>query len=74
MILSNPLPGSDINRKSMITLGDSLLAKGQLYAAQFCYIVSAAEWGTFSNKCAKVNQLQNIMGLARVYKIDVFSG
>ena len=30
----------------MVTLGDSLLAKGQLYAAQFCYIVSAAEWGT----------------------------
>eukprot|EP00092_Neocalanus_flemingeri_P007473 GFUD01008070.1.p1 GENE.GFUD01008070.1~~GFUD01008070.1.p1 ORF type:complete len:2334 (+),score=842.22 GFUD01008070.1:46-7047(+) len=54
MILSNPLPGSDINTKSMITLGDSLLAKGQLYAAQFCYIVSAAEWGTYSNKCAKL--------------------
>merc|ERR1712106_827455 len=54
MILSNPLPGSEINRRSMITLGDSLLAKGQLYAAQFCYIVSAAEWGTYSNKCAKL--------------------
>jgi len=54
MILSNPLPGSEINHRSMITLGDSLLAKGQLYAAQFCYIVSAAEWGTYSNKCAKL--------------------
>merc|ERR1719334_1102971 len=54
MILSNPLPGSDINRKSMITLGDSLMAKGQLYAAQFCYVVSAVEWGTFQNKCAKL--------------------
>ena len=31
--------------RSIITLGDSLLAKGQLYAAQFCYIVSEAEWG-----------------------------
>ena len=38
----------------MTTLGDSLLAKGQLYAAQFCYIVSVADWGTFSNKMAKL--------------------
>ena len=54
MILSNTLPGTDINRRSIITLGDTLLAKGQLYAAQFCYIVSAAEWGSFSNKTAKL--------------------
>jgi len=54
MFLSNPLPGSEINTRSIITLGDSLLAKGQLYVAQFCYIVSAAEWGTYSNKCAKL--------------------
>jgi hypothetical protein len=54
MILSNPLPGSDINRRSMTTLGDSLLAKGQLHAAQFCYIVSAAEWGTFGRRSSKL--------------------
>merc|ERR1719318_596936 len=54
MILSNPLPDSDINRRSMTTLGDSLLAKGQLYAAQFCYIVSVAEWGTFAKKGSKL--------------------
>ena len=40
MILSNT---TDINRKSIITLGDSLMNKGQLYAAQFCYIVSSGE-------------------------------
>ena len=38
----------------MITLGDSLLAKGQLFAAQFCYIVSAAEWGTFGRRSSKL--------------------
>ena len=54
MILSNTLPGTDINRRSIMTLGDTLLAKGQLYAAQFCYIVSSAEWGSFSNKMAKL--------------------
>ena len=53
MILSNTVT-TDINRRSIITLGDSLLAKGQLYAAQFCYLVSEAEWGVFSNKCAKL--------------------
>lgn len=56
MILSNPLPASEINHRSIITLGDTLMAKGQLYAAQFCYIVAAAEWGPYSNKCAKVRQ------------------
>ena len=40
--------------RSMTTLGDSLLAKGQLYAAQFCYIVSGAEWGTFAKKGSKL--------------------
>merc|ERR1719158_654522 len=53
MILSNS-GTSDINRRSIITLGDSLLAKGQLFAAQFCYLVSEAEWGMRSNKCAKL--------------------
>jgi hypothetical protein len=54
MILSNPLPGSDINRRSMVTLGDTLASKGQLYAAQFCYIVAAVEFGTFSKKSSKL--------------------
>ena len=38
----------------MKTLGDTLLSKGQIYAAQFCYIVSGLEFGTFSKKTSKV--------------------
>ena len=38
----------------MVTLGDTLAARGQLYAAQFCYIVSAVEFGTFNKKSSKV--------------------
>ena len=34
MILANPLPDSDLHTRSMTTLGDSLMAKGQLFAAQ----------------------------------------
>ena len=53
MILSNN-QGGETNIRSIITLGDTLLAKGQLFAAQFCYIVSSVEWGQFGNPCAKV--------------------
>jgi hypothetical protein len=42
----------------MLTLGDTLASKGQLYAAQFCYIVSAVEFGTFSKKSSKVKSLK----------------
>ena len=40
--------------RSIITLGDSLLAKGQLFAAQFCYIVSEADWGTLNSPTTKL--------------------
>ena len=40
--------------RSIITLGDSLLAKGHLFAAQFCYIVSKADWGTLNSPTAKL--------------------
>ena len=40
--------------RSIITLGDSLLAKGQLFATQFCYIVSEADWGTLTSPTAKL--------------------
>ena len=53
MILSNN-QGGETNIRSIITLGDTLLVKGQLFAAQFCYIVSSVEWGQFGNSCAKV--------------------
>ena len=38
----------------MVTLGDTLAGRGQLYAAQFCYIVSAVEFGTYTKKSSKV--------------------
>ena len=52
----------------MTTLGDSLLAKGQLYAAQFCYIVSGAEWGTFAKKGSKL-----VLLCAQVFLIMAFA-
>ena len=40
--------------RSISTLGDSLLARGQLFAAQFCYIVSEADWGTLNSPTTKL--------------------
>ena len=40
--------------RSITTLGDSLLARGQLFAAQFCYIVSEADWGTLNFPTTKL--------------------
>jgi hypothetical protein len=51
----------------MITLWDSPLAKGQLYDAHFCYIVSAAVWSTCSNECAKVRRLAFIFCFSYLY-------
>ena len=54
----------------MVTLGDTLAGRGQLYAAQFCYIVSAVEFGTFSKKSSKVDILikKNIKKQERSYE------
>ena len=53
--------------RSIITLGDSLLAKGQLFAAQFCYIVSEADWGTLTSPTAKlVLLLSSAAGAANI--------
>ena len=50
MILSNSGDRSDLYRKSILTLGDTLHEKGFMYGAHFCYIVGNLEFGTFSNR------------------------
>ena len=34
--------------------GDTLTERGYLYAGQFCYLMAAAEFGTFANRNAKL--------------------
>ena len=53
MILSNAADRSDLYRKSILTLGDTLLEKGLLYGAHFCYLVGNLEFGTYSNRNSK---------------------
>ncbi|XP_069689503.1 protein transport protein Sec16A-like isoform X2 [Periplaneta americana] len=54
MILSNPSQKPDLDRKTVITLGDTLGARGCLYGAHFCYLVAQVGFGTFSNKTSKI--------------------
>lgn len=59
MILSNSTSGkssnsSDLDKKSIITLGDTLSAKGFLLAAHFCYLVAQVDFGSYSSKASKL--------------------
>ncbi|BFZ20597.1 hypothetical protein BsWGS_23637 [Bradybaena similaris] len=54
MILSNQSSKSDIHRKSISTLGDTLAAKGYLYASHFCYLMAQVNFGNYFNKTSKL--------------------
>lgn len=68
MILSNSttkLSSSiDLDKKSIVTLGDTLAARGFLYAAHFCYLVAQVEFGTYSNKASKLVLLSSSASLS----------
>lgn len=49
MIISNTTQSPELNRKSITTLGDSLLSRGDLFAAQFCYLMAQVGFGKFSS-------------------------
>lgn len=49
MIISNTTQSPELNRKAITTLGDSLLNRGDLYAAQFCYLMAQVGFGKFSS-------------------------
>ncbi|XP_065156222.1 protein transport protein Sec16A isoform X4 [Atheta coriaria] len=40
MILSNTMQRPELDRKAITTLGDTLMGRGSLYAAQFCYLMA----------------------------------
>ncbi|XP_071445140.1 uncharacterized protein Sec16 isoform X2 [Hetaerina americana] len=49
MIISNSSSHPDLHRKSIITLGDTLAARGCHHASQFCYITAQLNLGTSSS-------------------------
>ena len=54
MILSNSSSKSELDKKSILTLGDTLSSRGFLFASHFCYIVAQMDFGYYSNKTSKV--------------------
>lgn len=49
MILANTSPKPDLDRKAITTLGDSLYNRGDLFAAQFCYLMAQVPFGKYCN-------------------------
>ncbi|XP_077284165.1 endoplasmic reticulum export factor secretory 16 [Arctopsyche grandis] len=45
MILSNTSQRPELDKKSITSLGDTLQARGDLHAAQFCYLMARVEFG-----------------------------
>lgn len=50
MIISNPsISNTELDRKAIITMGDTLHNRGDLFAAQFCYLMAKVEFSKFSD-------------------------
>lgn len=50
MIISNPTqPKAELDRKAIITMGDTLHNRGDLFAAQFCYLMAKVEFSRYSD-------------------------
>lgn len=50
MIVSNPSQANvELDRKAIITMGDTLHNRGDLFAAQFCYLMAKVEFSKFSD-------------------------
>merc|ERR1719309_1941091 len=47
-----------------MTLGDTLTEKGYFFAGQFCYLMANMEFGTYSNRNAKLVLILGDRGLA----------
>lgn len=53
-MISNPTGASHKDRASIVALGDTLAARGQLHAAHFCYLVAGVDWGSYACKDSKL--------------------
>ncbi|KAL1131567.1 hypothetical protein AAG570_011182 [Ranatra chinensis] len=47
MILSNPTANTELDRKAIITLGDSLGAGDRIFASHFCYLTAQVRFSSF---------------------------
>ncbi|XP_033732469.1 LOW QUALITY PROTEIN: uncharacterized protein LOC117321945 [Pecten maximus] len=59
MILSNQGSKPDLDKKSILSMGDTLASKGFLYASHFCYMMAHASFGSYYKKTAKLVLIGN---------------
>lgn len=54
MIISNSSVNPEVNRRSIITLGDTLFARGDIHAAHFCFILAQIDFGAYGTNGVKL--------------------
>ncbi|RZC42229.1 uncharacterized protein BDFB_009106, partial [Asbolus verrucosus] len=54
MILSNSTQRPELNCKAITILGDTLMGRGSLYAAQFCYLMAEVGFSSYGSADAKL--------------------
>lgn len=54
MILSNTSQRPELDLKAITTLGDTLMVRGSLYAAQFCYLMAQVNFSRYGTEGAKL--------------------
>lgn len=59
MILSNQGSKPDLDKKSIMSMGDTLASKGFLYASHFCYMMAQASFGSYYKKTSKLVLIGN---------------
>ncbi|XP_052093102.1 uncharacterized protein LOC127729365 isoform X3 [Mytilus californianus] len=54
MMLSNQTHKADLDRKCIMTMGDTLASRGFLHASHFCYLMAQAGFGSYHKKTSKM--------------------
>lgn len=54
MILSNPTQNPSLDMRAVLTMGDTLSARGLLHAAHFCYLMSSTPLGYYGRASSKM--------------------
>ncbi|KAL7978453.1 hypothetical protein Chor_004270, partial [Crotalus horridus] len=54
MVLSNLTNNTDVESRTIVTMGDTLASKGLLDAAHFCYLMAQEDFGVYTKKTSKL--------------------
>lgn len=54
MMLSNQTHKADLDRKCIMTMGDTLSSRGFLHASHFCYLMAQVGFGSYHKKTSKM--------------------